>query len=229
MALTVRETRPLTPIRRAIATRLGASYRDAIHVPLFREAEIEAVLRAERPIHSSTGARPNFIDFVLKATALALVAHPQFNARLENGQLQLIEEINLGLALDAPKGLVVPVIHGVAALALEEISKKRRELTEKVLAWKHTMADLADGTFTISNMAALGIDAVAPIINPPQVAILGLGRIRRKLALAEGQVKQVAVATLCLSFDHRVVDGAESARFLSAIATSLERPALAMR
>ncbi len=221
MALTVRERRQLTPLRRIIAERLGESYQHAVHVTLHRHVTVSALLEFR---DTQSPGQPSIEDFVIKACALALQDHPAFNALFTDGVHQLVEEVNIGIAVDTDRGLVVPVLKDAHRLTLAEIAAQRRDLVERTRHWRHRREDLEEGTFTVSNLGVLGIDAFTPIINPPQVAILGVGRIRPWPGTGAGGEPGGATMALSLSFDHRVVDGADAARFLQAIAERIEAP-----
>ncbi|MTD55665.1 2-oxo acid dehydrogenase subunit E2 [Amycolatopsis pithecellobii] len=219
MALTVTEILEPTSIRRMIAGRLGASHRDAVQVPLHRTVDVTSVVTASR----ADPAAPNLVDTLLMATARALVDHPSFNGVVKDGKHALVREVNIGVAADTPHGLLVPVIREVDRLSPGELRFRRKEISARVLARKHTLEDLSDGTFTVSNLGTLGIDVFDPIINPPQLAILGVGRVREEV-VADGASGMCVAArmTLSLCFDHRFHDGAPAARFLASIASGLE-------
>jgi pyruvate dehydrogenase E2 component (dihydrolipoamide acetyltransferase) len=170
------------------------------------------------------GIRPSYTDFAVRATALALREHPALNATLENDALLLHDAIDVGLAVDAPEGLIVPVLRGVDRLGLREVAQRAVEAAERARANRLAADDLRGGTFTVTTLGALGIDFFTPIVNPPQVAILGIGRVFPRLALANGQVEQRDALYLSLSFDHRALDGAPAARFLSRVRDLLELP-----
>jgi pyruvate dehydrogenase E2 component (dihydrolipoamide acetyltransferase) len=226
VGLTVRERRELTLLRRIIAQRLGQSSREAIHVTLHRDVSTSALLalRAEEG-----EVRPSIEDFVIKACALSLQEYPAFNALFTEGTHQIIDEVNIGIAVDTERGLVVPVLKDVHRLTLLEIAARRADLVQRTKQWRHRPEDLEEGTFTLSNLGPLGVDAFTPIINPPQVAILGVGRIRERSALDGGELRAKTTMTLSLSFDHRVVDGADAARFLQGVTRGLEAPEVLVR
>ena len=202
---TVADSRELSGMQRTISDRLGESYREAVHVTLNREYDT-AALRAVVDDAAAGGVDVSLTDPLLKAVGNALADHPAFNATFEDGEHALVEQINVGVAVDVEAGLVAPVIGDVDGLSVEAISRERARLTERVQSGEFTMDDLAGGTFTVTNLGVFGVDHFDPIINPPQVAILGLGRIRDD-----------GTMTLSLSFDHRVVNGADAARFLDTL------------
>ena len=163
---------------------------------------------------------------IAKLTALALGEHPALNASWQNGAPHQYESVHLGLAVDTEGGLLVPVIRDADSKSLAQIATEARALALK--ARRHTLGPdaLQGGTFTISNLGMYGIDAFTPIINLPQAAILGLGRIVEKPAVFQGQVVPRALMALSLTFDHRILDGGPAARFLDRVRTFIEQPDL---
>ncbi|WP_182481439.1 2-oxo acid dehydrogenase subunit E2 [Nocardioides immobilis] len=184
---------PLIGVRRVIADRLGEAHRNVVPVTLHRE------LRAPVP-----GPRP--YDGLVFAVVRALVDQPALNAAFASGRLRTFGEVNLGVAFDGPQGLVAPVIRGVHDMTYRELVAARRELGARVQDRRLALSDLVGGTFTVSNLGTLGVQHFTPVVNPPQVAILGVGAVRRVVDRSHMPVS--------LTFDHRVVDGAPAARFL---------------
>jgi len=202
---TVVESRELSGMQRTIADRLGTSYREAVHVTLNRKYDA-ATLRAVTAAADDAGVDVSLTDLVVKAVGETLGEFPAFNARFEDGKHRLIEEVNVGLAVDVEGGLVTPVVGDVRAKSAETVGRERAELTDRVVSGEFTTSDLEGGTFTVSNLGLFGVDHFDPVIDPPQIAILGLNRVRDD-----------GTTTLSLSFDHRVVNGADAARFLDAL------------
>jgi pyruvate dehydrogenase E2 component (dihydrolipoamide acetyltransferase) len=228
-------------MRKTIASRLQESYRDAVHVTASREVEASALLAAAEAAEAGGDARTDgnvsVVDGLLCALSDALAAHPAFNATFEDGTHRIYEEHNVAVAVDVEAGLVTPVIADVGAKSLLEVATERRRLTDAVRAGDYSMSDLRGSTFTISNLGPLGVDSFSPVINPPEVAILGVGRITERQRRAGAgdtavdstdgsgnshRVEFREVLTLDLSFDHRVVDGADAARFLDTLAGHAE-------
>lgn len=206
------ETRPLSGMQRTIADRLSQSYREAVHVTLHRSFDtthVDDVVTAAR----DAGAEVSLNDVLIKAVGSALEAHPAFNAVFEDGEHRLLADVNIGVAVDIDRGLVTPVIESVTAKSAEDVNDRRRALTEQVQTGEFTMDELTGGSFTISNLGMFGVDHFDPVINPPQIAILGVGRRRDDASM-----------TLSLSFDHRVVNGADAARFLDTLVDTLTDP-----
>lgn len=213
---TVREERSLTPMRKTIAKRLQQSYQNAVHVTASRDVDAGPVLAAAEAVDG-----PSVTDVLLRALSETLAAHPSFNATFEDGTHHIYEEHNIGVAVDIGDGLVTPVIGDVASRSLEEIASRRQELTGRVKNGEYTMSTFKGGTFTVSNLGTLGIDSFTPVINPPEVAILGVGRTTERAVPDGDGVAFRTEMTLDLSFDHRVVDGADAARFLETLAEQL--------
>jgi pyruvate dehydrogenase E2 component (dihydrolipoamide acetyltransferase) len=219
---------PLTGIQRTAAERLAASWRETPLVTEGIEVDFSACLaaRAEKAAawQEAHGIEPSINDVVLKATAQALKAHMRLNAAYADGAIEQFQEINLGVAVDSEQGLIVPVLHGADRLNICEIARATRDLGSKAREGKLGLAELEGGTFTVTNLGGLGVDWFTPVLNPPQCAILGVGRVRRAPVVMDDDVVVGNVATLVLSFDHRVVDGAPCARFLAHLKALIETP-----
>jgi len=219
---------PLTGIQRTAAERLAASWRETPLVTEGIEVDFSAcqAARAEKAAawQEAHDIEPSINDIVLKATAQALKAHMRLNAAYVDGAIEQFQEINLGVAVDSEQGLIVPVLHGADRLNIGEIARATRDLGSKAREGKLALADLEGGTFTVTNLGGLGVDWFTPVLNPPQCAILGVGRVRRAPVVMDDNVVVGNVATLVLSFDHRVVDGAPCARFLAHLKALIETP-----
>ena len=194
------------------------------HVTQHDEADVTD-LEAFRQQQKQAGVKLTVTAFVLKACAVALKAFPEFNASLdlESEQLILKRYCHMGVAVDTEHGLLVPVIRDVDKKSIEELA---RELNEVAEAARHRKADMTGGTFTISNLGGIGGTGFSPIVNWPEVAILGLSRARLEPAVRDGQVQPRLMLPLSLSYDHRVIDGADGARFTRRVAAMLENPLL---
>ncbi|WP_247729885.1 2-oxo acid dehydrogenase subunit E2 [Halovivax limisalsi] len=220
---TIREERSLTPMRRTIAKRLSESYRNAVHVTASRAVDAEALLSATDTADERLDVDVSLIDLVLRALSAALEEHPAFNATYEDETHRLYAEHNVGIAVDVDAGLVAPVVRDLGSLTLAEQVADRRRLTEAVRSGDYSMADLRGGTVTVTNLGVLGVDSFTPVINPPEVAILGVGRLRERAMPGDDGVDVRNRITFDLSFDHRVVDGADAARFLDTLADRTKR------
>lgn len=207
--LTVADSEPLSGTQRTIADRLQRSSQEGVHVTLRRTIDAWTLDRAAGRAEER-GLPVGITDIVIKAVGRALEAHPRFNAHFDDGELRRMAEINVAVAVDMERGLITPVIPNVTDRKLESVGEKRRDLTEGVRNDDFTSEQVRGGTFTVSNLGMFGVDSFDPVVDPPQVAILGLGRVRE-----DGSM------TLSLTFDHRVVNGAGAARFLDEIAAGL--------
>lgn len=215
---TVVEERSLSPMRKTIANRLQESYRDAVHVTASRSVDAEALLAAA----DARDDPVTITDVLLDCLSTTLAAHPSFNATFEDGTHRVYEEHNVAVAVDIDAGLVTPVVADVGSRSIAEIAAERRRLTERVQQGDYEMDDLRNGTFTVSNLGVLGVDSFTPIINPPQVAILGVGRLTDEPRPDDDGIEFRKRMTFDLSFDHRVIDGADAARFLATLAEHVE-------
>jgi pyruvate dehydrogenase E2 component (dihydrolipoamide acetyltransferase) len=218
---------PIGPRRRTIASRLVESR--AATAPVTMTTTVDATnlvnLRGQfRAADADRGLVPSYTDFVVTLTALALRDHPLLNARWEGDRIDLAAEAHIGIAVDTEAGLLVPVIRGADGLGLRQIAERSRDLIGRARAGTLAAAEMQGGTFTITNLGALGIEAFTPIINLPECAILGLGRIAREPALVGDRVEARERLTLSLTFDHRIVDGAPAARFLQDLGRRIENP-----
>ena len=220
---------PLSHLRRTIAERMTLSATLIPHVTHFDRAditELDAIIRRNIEPARERGIRLTLTSFLLKAAALSLREHPQFNASLDPGAGELIVKryYHLGVAVAAERGLIVPVIRDVDGKPLVELQRELAALAQRVREGKATLDDLRGGTFTITNIGALGGTGAIPIINYPEVAILGVARGREEPVVHEGRIVPRMLLPISLTFDHRVADGADGARFAAAIVRRLERP-----
>jgi pyruvate dehydrogenase E2 component (dihydrolipoamide acetyltransferase) len=199
---------------------------NAPHVTLMTEAEATNLVSARAQLNAEVPAADKITYNTLLAalTARALCEHPNVNARWEADGIRLLAEINVALAVDTERGLMTPVLREVDKLSLSAVQRGYAALLDRALAGRSLPDDFADGTFTITNLGGLDVDGFTPIINPPQAAILGVGRIVDKPVARDGAVVIRLMMTLSLSFDHRIVDGAPAAKFLQRIKQLVERP-----
>jgi len=223
------ERAPLSHLRRTIAERMTLSATLIPHVTHFDRADItdlDAIITRNLEPARARGVTLTLTAFLLKAAALALRAHPQFNASLDPaaGELILKRYYHLGVAVATPRGLIVPVLRDLDGKPVLEIGRELGALAQRVRDGKATLEDLRGGTFTITNIGALGGTAAIPIINYPEVAILGVSRARQEAVVRQGQIVPRLMLPITLTFDHRVADGADGARFASEIVSLLEAP-----
>src|SRR5215470_5724462 len=223
------ERQPLSHLRRTIAERMTLSATLIPHVTHFDRAditELDAIIRRNVEPARERGLTLTLTSFLLKAAALALQEHPQFNASLDPpaGELIVKRYHHLGVAVATKRGLIVPVIRDVDRKPLVEVQRELAALAQRVREGRVTLEDLRGGTFTITNIGALGGTGAIPIINYPEVAILGVARGREEPVVHEGKIVPRMLLPISLTFDHRVADGADGARFAAAIVRRLERP-----
>ncbi len=222
---------PLKGVRKSIAKHMTKSFYTAPHVTHMDEADITELYKLrqqEKRRAAERGVHLTYLPYVIKAVIKALQAHPYMNATLdeEHEEIILKKYYNMGIAVDTPDGLIVPVIKGADQKDIYALAREIESLARKAQERKIDLADLKGGTFTITNIGVLGGIHATPIINYPEVAILATGRVRDKLVMKGGIPRTRKVMPLSLSFDHRVVDGAEAARFVNKIIMYLENPDL---
>jgi pyruvate dehydrogenase E2 component (dihydrolipoyllysine-residue acetyltransferase) len=225
------ESIPYHGRRRTIGERMHESASTTASVTLTTEAPVDAALAMIHGLNRewrSEGVVVTLTGLIARACALALKEHPQLNARLEGDAILLSSEINVGVAVDQDAGLIVPVLRATDRMSLQMAMKTLRELTEKAREDRLRAEDVTGGTFTVSSLEGSVVDAFSPIINPPQAAILGVGRVRDVAVFDGPDVVKRQATTLSLTFDHRITDGAPAARFLGRVAELLERPYLLM-
>lgn len=221
---------PMSQVRRVIAQRMAESSRTTAAVTEITEADATKLVEFREQAKASLQAAglpvPSYTDLLIKLTALALREHPDLNSLLVGEQIVRMEEVHMAVAVDSEAGLIVPVIRDVLKKSVYQISQETKDLAERVRQRKVGPDELQGGTFTITNLGNYGIDAFTPIINLPQCAILGVGRIISKPAEWQGQIALRKMMTLSLTFDHRIVDGGPAARFLNRVRQFVEDPHL---
>jgi pyruvate dehydrogenase E2 component (dihydrolipoamide acetyltransferase) len=209
---------------RIMAERMTASWTTAPHFYLFREVTVGRLAAWRQQAEKQTGGRITYTDVLVKLVAAALARHPAVNASWRDGAITRHAEINIGLAVAVEDGLIVPVIHRADTLGLAAIAARREDVVSRAQGGKLRPADIQGGTFTISNLGMFGVDAFNAIVNPPQAAILAVGRIADRVVALDGQPAVQPTMMLTLSCDHRALDGARAARFLGDLADLIEEP-----
>jgi pyruvate dehydrogenase E2 component (dihydrolipoamide acetyltransferase) len=209
---------------RIMAERMTASWTSAPHFYLVREVNVSRLRSWLETARRQTGARVTYTDLLVKLVAATLAQHPRVNVSWKDGALERHPEVNVGLAVALEDGLVVPVIHQADTLGLKDLAARREDLVARAQAGKLRPADIQGGVFTISNLGMYGVDAFSAIVNPPQAAILAVGRIADRVVPVNGQPAVQPTMVLTLSCDHRAVDGARGAQFLGALADLVEEP-----
>ena len=229
------EIRPMTQIRKSIARNMLRSKQSTAHMTLFEEPEVSRLVEARaryKEEYKKEDLSLTYLPFIIKAVVAALKRHPELNSEMDfdKGNIIYKNYYNIGIAVSTEDGLVVPVIRDADKLSIRELSRAVAEIAVKARDRKLTLDDMKDGTFTITNYGALGGWFGVPVINYPQVGILGIGRINQQPVVADGEIKVGNVMPLSLSVDHRMVDGAEATEFLNDVAAGVSDPlALIMR
>ena len=223
------EVIPMGGIREIIAERMTMSLQTNASVTLHTEVDATAFVELRGMLNDKLQAREvslTYTDLLVKVVANALREHPRLNATLTDEGIHLLPEINIGVAVALEDGLVVPVVRNADKERLSEISEQVKGFAERARSNQLTPGELQGGTFTITNLGNFGIDAFTPIINPPESAILGVGRILKKPVVHDDEIIARSMLTLSLTFDHRVVDGAPAAQFLQTVSSYIQDPYL---
>jgi len=220
---------PLSQIRKTIAKNMTLSAQNAVRMSVHEEVEISQLIKVReehKALFAEKKVKITYLPFILKATAMALKTHRALNSQLdmENNRMAYMKHYNIGIAVDTPDGLVVPVIHDVDKLSIFELAQKISELGEKGRERKLTMDELKDGTFTITSYGSMGGIFAVPVINYPQAAILGVGRVLKTPVVKNDEIVIGNILPLSLTVDHRIVDGGEVTRFLLQVMRYLEDP-----
>ena len=222
---------PITTVRRTIADRMATSAHTVAPVTLTTEADATELVRLRKQLKDDgrPAGSPSYNDLLAKLVAQALLEHPMVNARFDGDTIVQSATANIGVAVDTDRGLLVPVLRDVQTKSLRQIARESAALIEKARTGRVTVDELQGGTFTITNLGMYEIDAFTPIINLPECAILGVGRIVPKQVVVDAEAERVAIRQmmfLSLTFDHRLVDGAPAARFLQRVKQYVEKPYL---
>jgi pyruvate dehydrogenase E2 component (dihydrolipoamide acetyltransferase) len=222
---------PLRGVRKAMAKSMAASARSAVHVTIMERADAQSLRdlkEREHALAERKGVRLTYLSFIVKSLTLSLERFPLLNSTFDEaaGEIVLHKKINIGFAVDTPEGLLVPVIRDIRCRSILDLAAALQDLAIRARERKITPSELKGGTFTISNYGALGGLWGTPITNPPEVAILGVGRIEETAVVRDGQVVARPVVPLSLTFDHRIIDGATAHRFLNGLIDHIENPDL---
>ncbi len=210
-------------MRGTIAKRMHASLRDMAQLTLTMDADMNAVV-SDRETRKVTGGAPSFTDYVMAAAARALGQHPNVNAQVVGDEIALLPDVHVGLAVALDNGLIVPVVRHADRLRLDALAAETSRLADAARRGALAPSDLEGATFSVSTLGMFGVDAFTPVINPPNVAILGVGRIRDDVVAIDGAIGIRKRMTLSLTWDHRVLDGAPAAAFCRSIVDALENP-----
>jgi len=221
------EVVPLTGLRKIIADRMTMSVSTMAQVTLSTEADVTELLKLRESLVSEWRPhriRPLDLDLIIAAVAGALKEHPRLNSHLVDGNVILLEEVNIGMAVAVPDGLVVPVLRGADSQDLLGIAGQIRSLADKTRKNALSVDDMTGAGFTVTALSNYDIDVFTPIIDPPQVAILGLGRAIEKPVVVDGEIVVRSMMHLSVTFDHRALDGVPVAEFIGTLKASLESP-----
>ena len=218
------ETVKTGTIWRIMAERTTQSWTSVPHFYLSREVNAGRLMTWRERAQKRSSAKITYTDLIVRLVAAALQEHPRVNARWQDGAVHLNRDINIGLAVAIEDGLVVPVIHAAQSLSVSQIAARRAELVSAAQAGKLKPAEISGGTFTISNLGMYGVDSFNAIVNPPQAAILAIGRIVQRVVPVDDRPAVQHMMTMTLSCDHRAVDGARGAQFLQTLADMIEEP-----
>ncbi len=219
---------PLTGMRGVIASRMHASLQEMAQLTLGTDAAMDAAVELRARLKEQWSAAgipvPTITDLIVRAAAVALVDHPRLNASVQEQNIIVQPDINVGLAVALDDGLIVPVVKNADRLPLSGIAAETKRLATDARSGKLALSDLESGTFTVSTLGSFGIDFFTPVITPGQVAILGVGRLRDSVRFEGATPVRTQVLTLSLTFDHRAVDGAPAADYLRSVVDRLQNP-----
>ena len=218
---------PLRGMRKTIATRMHQSLQSTAQLTMNMDVRMDDAVRLREQLvaeWASEGVKPSYTDLVVRAVTKALAQHPRMNSAMGDGEIALLRDVHVGIAVALDEGLVVPVIRNTSALSVKEIAQESARLVRLAREGKLSMDDYAGGTFSVSTLGMFGVDTFTPILNPPQSGILGVNRIRDDVGWdGDRPVKRKAMM-LSLTWDHRVLDGEPAARFLASVRDLLEAP-----
>ncbi|WP_231444226.1 dihydrolipoamide acetyltransferase family protein [Brevibacterium zhoupengii] len=224
---TSRDTRtPITGLRKVVSERLSKSRQEVPEATIWLDVDATELLNTKRALEARTGEKYSLLSLVSRFVVAGLKKHPIINSSIdtENNEIVTHADINLGLAAQTPRGLMVPVVHSADQMSLRQLRDSVSETVGKASTGKFSTQELTGGTFTLNNYGVFGVDGSAPIINLPEVAMLGLGRIKERPWVVDGELTVRKVMFLSFVFDHRACDGAEPSQFLTFIADCIENP-----
>ena len=218
---------PLRGMRRIIAERMHTSLRESAQLTMHMPANMDEAVKLRRDLLEEwvpENVRVTYTDLIIAAAARALAEHPAMNAMLQDGVITRFQAAHVGVAVALADGLIVPVIKNAEIKSLKTIAVESAKLAAQARDGALTLADVADGTFTVTSLGMYGVDGFTPILNPPQAGILGVGQIRDGMRWEADAPHRARQVTLSLTWDHRVLDGAPAAKFLAAVRDRLEAP-----
>jgi pyruvate dehydrogenase E2 component (dihydrolipoamide acetyltransferase) len=221
---------PFTGMRKSIAENMFASLHNTAQLTTFTEVDATEMVRfrnmVEEAYKNVDTVKISYNDIIIMATAKALKNFPIMNSNLVGDEILLFDDVNMGIAVALPEGLIVPVLRDADKMGLVEIARRARELSRKARDGTLTVNEVTGGTFTISNTSMFPVDGATPILKPPETGILGISRLKEKPVVYKGEIAVHTMMVLSLTFDHRVVDGAPAAEFVGTVARFIENPSL---
>jgi 2-oxoisovalerate dehydrogenase E2 component (dihydrolipoyl transacylase) len=217
---------PVSGLRRRIAERMQDSKRRIPHFTYVEEVEIDSLERERALLNSRSGSHITPLPLLIRALVRAIARHPEVNGHFDDaeGKIRRFRAVHVGIATQTERGLLVPVIRNAEARSIEEVAAEIHRLSSAARAGKSAPGDLAGSTITVTSLGALGGIMATPIINPPELAIIGINRIREKLICEEGRIETRKVMNLSSSFDHRIIDGFVAASFIATLREEIEGP-----
>ncbi len=227
--INIKSSTPLKGMRKVIADRMSLSKTTIPHIILTSVACVDNLIELRERLKNKArdlGAELTITDLIIKIAASTLREYLKVNSSLQNDSLVIYDDINIGLAVALEDGLIVPTIYNTDKLGLLDISRRRKELIEKAKQSKLSLEEIGNGTFTITNLGMFGVRNFTAIINPPQGAILTVGTIYKQLALENDDIVEKSYMDFCLAVDHRIIDGADAARYLQRFVEFAENPEL---
>ena len=223
---------PFTGMRKSVAENMHASLQNTAQLTCFTEVDVTEMVRflnlVRKEHRKDEKVRISYNDIIILATSRVLKRFPVMNSTLVGDEILLHDSVNMGVAVALPEGLIVPVLQDAEKKGLLQIAREVRQLAHKAREGTLSVEEVTDGTFTITNVSMFEVDGFTPILKPPETGILGVGRIKEKPAVYEGEITIRSMMFLSLTFDHRVVDGAPANEFLETVARYLQNPTLAM-
>jgi pyruvate dehydrogenase E2 component (dihydrolipoamide acetyltransferase) len=220
---------PLRGARRVVADKLSRSRREIPEATVWVDVDATSMVETRRALNAADPGRPvSLLALLSRFAVLGLRRYPELNARIERDEIIVPERVNLGFAAQTEHGLVVPVVHDAHRLTTRDLSARLAQRTAAARERRLAPADLAGGTFTVNNYGVFGVDGSAAIINYPEVALLGMGRVIDRPWVVDGQLTVRKVTELTLAFDHRACDGGTAGGFLRYVADCIESPATAL-
>jgi pyruvate dehydrogenase E2 component (dihydrolipoamide acetyltransferase) len=221
---------PFTGMRKTIAENMWASLKNTAQLTIFTEVDATEMVRFRDSVleehKDDKEVKVSYTDFIILATSQALKGFPIMNSTLLGDEILLHDGVNMGIAVALADGLIVPVLHDADKKELLQIARESRELIQKAREGNLTVHEVTGGTFTITTLGTFGVDGFTPILRPPETGIIGVGRVKQKPAVFQGEIAIRSMMYLSLTFDHRVVDGAAASEFFQVIARYLEDPTL---